>query len=213
MNKLFEIKVCGINDFTSMNTALKFKVDYIGLVFYPNSPRNISINLCKKLLKIRNKVSKIVALTVNPDDDFLYEIKKIVKPDYFQLHGNENPSRCFEIKKKLDTPLIKGINVKNKDDLLRSTKEFQDVCDILLLDAPSEKLPGGNGKNFDWDILKEFKSKKKWMLAGGLNINNIKKAIDITKAPAIDISSGLEIRKGIKDPKLIEEFIIKCKNL
>ena len=119
----------------------------------------------------------------------------------------------LRLKKKLDTPLIKGINVKNKDDLLRSTKEFQDVCDILLLDAPSEKLPGGNGKNFDWDILKEFKSKKKWMLAGGLNINNIKKAIDITKAPAIDISSGLEIRKGIKDPKLIEEFITKCKNL
>ena len=74
-------------------------------------------------------------------------------------------------------------------------------------------MPGGNGKNFDWDILKEFKSKKKWMLAGGLNINNIKKAIDITKAPAIDISSGLETRKGIKDPKLIEEFITKCKNL
>ena len=83
----------------------------------------------------------------------------------------------------------------------------------MLLDAPSEALPGGNGKKFDWDILKDFKSKKKWMLAGGLNIENIEKAIDITKAPAIDISSGLEIRKGIKDTKLIEDFVIKCKNL
>ncbi len=213
MNNLFEIKVCGINDEISMNTVINCKVDYIGLVFYQNSPRNVSINICRNLLNLRNKTSKIVALTVNPEDDFLYEIKKVVNPDYLQLHGEENPSRCFEIKQKFNIPLIKGINVKNKVDLIRSTKHFEDVCDILLLDAPSETLPGGNGKKFDWDILKDFNFKKKWMLAGGLNINNIKMAIDVTKAPAIDISSGLEIKKGIKDPKLIEDFIIKCKNL
>ena len=96
---------------------------------------------------------------------------------------------------------------------MQLTKDFEDICDILLLDAPSETLPGGNGKKFDWDILKDFKSKKKWMLAGGLNIENIKEAIDITKAPAIDISSGLEIIKGVKEPKLIENFITKCKEL
>ena len=96
---------------------------------------------------------------------------------------------------------------------MHSTSDFEDICDILLLDAPSEDLPGGNGKKFDWDILKDFKSKKKWMLAGGLNIQNIEKAIEITKAPAIDISSGLEVIKGVKDPKLIKNFIIKCKKL
>ena len=213
MNNLFEIKVCGINDEISMNTALKCKVDYVGLVFYPNSPRNITFNLTKDLLKSRNKTTKIVALTVDPNDDFLNEIKKFVNPDYIQLHGNENSRRCFDIKNKLNVPLIKGMNVKNKIDLLRKSKEFEDICDILLLDAPSEALPGGNGKKFDWDILKDFKSKKKWMLAGGLNIQNIENAIDITKAPAIDISSGLEISKGIKDSKLIEEFVIKCKSL
>ena len=213
MNNLFEIKVCGINDEISMNTVINCKVDYIGLVFYKNSPRNVSINICKNLLNLRNKTSKIVALTVNPEDDFLYEIKKVVNPDYLQLHGEENPIRCLEIKKKFNIPLIKGINIKNKVDLIHSTKHFEDVCDMLLLDAPSETLPGGNGKKFDWNILKDFNFKKKWMLAGGLNINNIKMAIDVTKAPAIDISSGLEIKKGIKDPKLIEDFIIKCKNL
>ena len=103
--------------------------------------------------------------------------------------------------------------MKNKIDLLRTSKEFEDICDILLLDAPSEALPGGNGKKFDWDILKDFKSKKKWMLAGGLNIKNIESAINITKAPAIDISSGLEVKKGIKDSRLIEDFVIKCKSL
>ena len=213
MNNKFEIKICGINDEISMSAAINCKADYIGLVFYPKSPRNISINLCKKLLKLRNKFSKVVALTVNPEDDFLIEIKKNVKPDYIQLHGNENPRRCLDIKKKINMPLIKGINVKNKIDLLRTTKEFEDICDILLLDAPSEALPGGNGKKFNWDILRGFNPQKKWMLAGGLNIDNIKTAIDVTKAPAIDISSGLEVRKGMKDPKLIKDFMVKCKNL
>ena len=213
MNNLFEIKVCGINDKKSMNTALKYKANYIGFVFYPNSPRNISINQSRELLQSRNKNTKIVALTVDPNDDFLFEIKNEIKPDYIQLHGNENPNRCRYIKKNLNIPIIKGINVKNKLNLVQLTTDFEDICDILLLDAPSEDLPGGNGKKFDWDILKDFKSKKKWMLAGGLNIENIEKAIEITKAPAIDISSGLEIIKGVKDPKLIENFIIKCKEL
>ena len=213
MNNLFEIKVCGINDEISMNTALKYNVDYVGLVFYSDSPRNISINFSRELLKSRNNTTKIVALTVDPNDDFLNEIKKFVNPDFIQLHGNENSRRCFDIKNKLNIPLIKGINVKNKADLFRTSKEFEDISDILLLDAPSEALPGGNGKKFDWDILKDFKSKNKWMLAGGLNIENIENAIDITKAPAIDISSGLEIRKGIKDSKLIQDFLIKCKSL
>ena len=213
MNNRFEIKVCGINDEISMKTALECKVDYVGLVFYQNSPRNISINLSRKLLKSRNKKTKIVALTVDPSDDFLDEIKNNIDPDYIQLHGKESSRRCINIKNQLNIPLIKGINVENKTDLLRTCKEFEDVCDILLLDAPSEALPGGNGKRFDWDILKNFKSKKKWMLAGGLNIKNIENAINITKAPAIDISSGLEVRKGIKDSKLIEDFVSKCKSL
>ena len=95
---------------------------------------------------------------------------------------------------------------------MQSTSDFEDICDILLFDAPSETLPGGNGKKFDWDILKDYKSKRKWMLAGGLNIDNVEEALDITKAPAIDISSGLEIKKGVKDPKMIEDFVYKCKN-
>ena len=213
MNNQIEIKVCGINDEISMQTAINCKVDYIGLVFYQASPRNISIKQSRKLLELRNNVSKIVALTVNPDDDFLFEIQKSVKPDYIQLHGNENPKRCMDIKKKLNIPIIKGVNINNKLNLRQLFKTFEDICDILLIDAPSEDLPGGNGKKFDWDILKDFKSKKKWMLAGGLNIQNIEKAIEITKAPAIDISSGLEVVKGVKDPKLIENFIIKCKEL
>ena len=109
MNNPFEIKVCGINDEMSMNTALKCKADYVGLVFYPNSPRNVSINLSRELLQLRNKITKIVALIVDPYDDFLFEIKKKINPDYIQLHGNEDPKRCMDIKKKFNIPIIKGL--------------------------------------------------------------------------------------------------------
>lgn len=213
MNSQLEIKVCGINDEISMYTALKYEADYIGLVFYKNSPRNVSLNFSKNLLRKRNKKSKIVALTVNPFDDFLFDLKKLVNPDFIQLHGDETVNRCLEIKNKINIPIIKGIHVKDKHNLEKLTKKFQEVCDILLLDAPSESLPGGNGNKFNWDILKNYSSKNKWMLAGGLNISNIKQAVDITNAPAVDISSGLEFKHGLKDPKLIEKFIKKCRNL
>ncbi len=213
MNNQLEIKVCGINDVSSMHAALKHGADYIGLVYYDKSPRNVSLNFSKSLISQRTKKSKIVALTVNPVDNFLLDLKNEINPDFIQLHGDETANRCLEIKKKVNIPIIKGLHVKNRSNLEKITKEFEEVCDILLLDAPSESLPGGNGKQFNWDILKNYNSKTKWMLAGGLNIGNIKRAIDITKAPAVDISSGLEFKQGFKDPKLIEKFIIKCRNL
>ena len=213
MKPSFEIKICGINDLISMNAAINTGVNYIGLVFYHKSPRNLSITKAKLLIKNRTKESKIVALTVNPDDIFLQEIKNYIKPDYIQLHGEETPDRCNFIKEKFNLPIIKGIGVKNNMNLKKTVKPFEQICDILILDAPSNELPGGNGKIFDWKILKNYKSKKKWMLAGGLNINNIREAIDITKPPAIDISSGLEKDKGTKDPQLIKDFVFKCRNL
>ena len=213
MKSSFEIKICGINDQISMNLAIDMGVEYIGLVFYHKSPRNLSITNAKLLSKNRTKKSKIVALTVNPDDIFLQEIKNYIKPDYIQLHGEETPNRCKNIRDKFNIPLIKGIGIKKNIDLKKYIKPYVEICDILILDAPSEELPGGNGKKFDWKILKNYKSKKKWMLAGGLNINNISEAIDITKPPARDISSGLEKDKGTKDPKLIRDFVLKCRNL
>ena len=212
MNNQLEIKVCGINDVSSMHAALKHGADYIGLVYYDKSPRNVSLNFSKSLISQRTKKSKIVALTVNPVDNFLLDLKNEINPDFIQLHGDETANRCLEIKKKVNIPIIKGINVKNKLNLMQLISEFEDICDMLLLDAPSDILPGGNGKNFNWNILKDFKPKRKWMLAGGLNIKNVKKAIDITKAPVIDVSSGLETKKGVKDPRLIEDFVFKCKN-
>ena len=196
-----------------MNAAKNVGVDYIGLVFYHKSPRNLSITNAKLLTKNKNKKSKIVALTVNAEDNFLMEIKKNIKPDFLQLHGEETPKRCRSIKEKFNIPIIKGIGIENEINLQNFIKPYEEICDILILDAPSKELPGGNGKKFNWEILKNFKSEKKWMLAGGLNINNITEAINITKPSGIDISSGLEIEKGVKDPLLIKEFVMKCRSL
>ena len=213
MKHSFEIKICGINNQVSMNAAINIGVNYIGLVFYHKSPRNLSITRAKLLTKNRTKNSKIVALTVNPDDIFLQKIIENINPDYIQLHGEETPIRCENIRDKFNIPLIKGIGVNKNINLKKCIKSYAEICDILILDAPSKELPGGNGKKFDWKILKNYKSKKKWMLAGGLNINNISEAIDIIKPPAIDISSGLETIKGVKDPQLIKNFVLKCRNL
>ena len=213
MKQLFEIKVCGINNQISMDAAINNSVDYIGLVFYKESPRNLSISNAKVLIKNRPEISKIVALTVNPSDNFLLEIKKNIEPDFIQLHGEEDPNRCKDIREKFNIPIIKGIGIENDMNIKYLIKPYEEICDILILDAPSKELPGGNGKKFDWEILKNHKSKKKWMLAGGLNINNITEAIDITKPPAIDISSGLEKDNGTKDPQLIKDFVFKCRNL
>ena len=213
MSNNFEIKICGINDKSSMDAAIESKADYIGLVFYDKSPRNLSLGDAQQLLKNRNQHSKIVALTVNSDDDFIKDIKQNIKPDYFQFHGNETPLRCKEIKVKFETPIIKGIGIKNKLDLIKANQNYENLCDILLLDSPSTILPGGNGEMFNWNIIKNCEPQKKWMLAGGLNINNIEQAVKISNPPAIDISSGVEISKGIKDPEMIKNFISKCRNI
>ena len=213
MSNNFEIKICGINDKLCMDAAIESKADYIGLVFYDKSPRNLSLGDAQQLLKNRNQHSKIVALTVNSDDDFIRDIEQNIKPDYFQLHGNETPLRCKEIKVKFETPIIKGIGIKNKLDLIKANQDYENLCDILLLDSPSSILPGGNGEIFNWNIIKNCEPSKKWMLAGGLNINNIEKAVKISNPPAIDISSGVEISKGIKDPEMIKNFITKCRNI
>ena len=213
MTNLFEIKICGINDKNSMLAAIDAEADYIGFVFYKNSPRNIDLPIAESLIPFRNKKSKIVALTVDANDEYIYEIKDRILPDYFQLHGNETPERCREIKSKFNTPIIKGLGIRDKIHLEENTKSFENISDMMILDAPSSKLPGGNGKQFDWNILKGYNSKSKWMLAGGLNVNNVEDAIKSTNAPGIDVSSGVEISKGIKDPVLIRNFIRKCRNI
>ena len=208
-----KIKICGISDQLSMSTLSNLNVDYVGLVFFEQSPRNISIEKAKLITKNLNNSTKIVALTVNATDQFLNDIVANLSPDYLQLHGEETPYRCFEIKKKFKTKIIKAISAKSSKNLNFEINKFKFVSDKIIIDSPKDHLPGGNGKTFNWKLLKKKKKKIDWLLAGGINLSNVSKAIKITKTRGLDISSGVEILKGVKSPKLIRSFVKKCRNL
>ena len=208
-----KIKICGISDSISMSTVSNLNVDYVGLVFFEKSPRNISIEKAKSLIKDLSNTTKIVALTVNATDNFLSNIVTNLSPDYLQLHGEESPYRCFEIKAKFKTKLIKAISVKSSKNLNFQLNRYKFITDKIIIDSPKDHLPGGNGKTFNWKILKKEKKKIDWLLAGGINLSNVSKAIKITKTKGLDISSGVEISKGIKSSQLIKSFVKKCRNI
>ena len=208
-----KIKICGISDQLSMSTLSNLNVDYVGLIFFEQSPRNISIEKSKLITRNLNNSTKIVALTVNATDQFLNDIVANLSPDYLQLHGEETPYRCFEIKKKFKTKIIKAISAKSSKNLNFEINKFKFVADKIIIDSPKDHLPGGNGKTFNWKLLKKKKKKVHWLLAGGINLSNVYKAIKITKTRGLDISSGVEISRGVKSPKLIRSFVKKCRNL
>ena len=213
ITKKIKIKICGITDEQSLDVAFKLKVDYVGFVFYPSSPRNISLDKVNELIKLKNHDTKIVALTVNAKDCFLEKIINKINPDYIQFHGSEGPNKCAEIRSKYNVKIIRALEVQNIVSLNREISKYRSFVDEFILDAPKSFLPGGNGEKFDWEILNNNKIEVDWLIAGGLNISNIKNALLTTKAMGVDVSSGVEISRGKKSPKLIEDFVLKCKNI
>jgi len=201
-------KICGLTDRDSVSAAINGGAAFLGFMFYPPSPRNLSVIRARELSDTVPKTVKKVAVLVNPNDKQLAEIKEIFLPDYFQLHGNESPERVAEIKRNIKVPVIKAFAVKNADDIARSGA-YYDITDMLLFDAkaPEDALPGGNGLSFNWHLLNRREFPLPWMLAGGLNIDNIKEAVDISGARIIDVSSSLEREPGKKDPALITKFL------
>ena len=200
------VKICGINDSTSAKACVN--VDYVGLVFYQKSSRFITAFQAKKISTFLPKSSKKVGLFVNSDIDLIEHITKFVKLDLIQLHGDENLSMIRAIKQRLNKPIIKAISIESIKDV-KLSKKFEPFCDMILFDTKvkTSEVSGGTGIPFNWNLLKGYSSKKKWMIAGGLNIENIKTAIEKTGAPIVDISSGVEREKGIKCPKKIKELI------
>ena len=161
----------------------------------------------------KNKIG-IVSLFVNPENEFIDTIVHKVSPDLIQLHGSETPKRCFEIKKRFGIPVMKALQI-NSFQSLKQAYKYEDTVDKLLFDAKltEEKLQGHKTDTIDWDILKHYNGKKKWMLAGGLNYNNIEEAIKKSNAKYIDISSGVESSPGVKSKVLIKKLIQKIKKL
>ena len=207
-----EIKVCGIKKEDDLLRLIDLNVTWAGFVFYKDSIRNVDYNHDSLFEIARNKIG-IVSLFVNPRNEFISKIVQKVKPDLIQLHGSETPGRCNEIKKMFGIPIMKAIEVKNSESF-NDVYKYEKIVDRFLFDSKltKQKLQGNKTDTLNWDILKKYNGNKKWMLAGGLNINNIENALSITKAPVIDVSSGVEKKKGIKCEKKIKNLINYLKN-
>jgi phosphoribosylanthranilate isomerase len=197
-----------------VEAAIAHGADFIGLVFYPRSPRNVSLDQAQALAeRARGRVA-IVALSVDAGDPLLRQIAAIVRPDSYQAHGNETPQRIKEMAALTGRPVIKAVKVETISDVLAGDA-YREVAAWIIFDAKApatlkEALPGGNGMPFDWRLL--AKAPQGFMLSGGLTPANVAEAIQITGAPMVDVSSGVESAPGVKDTTLIRKFIEAAKS-
>ena len=207
MNKS-KIKICGIKNIQTLDCCIKNKVDFFGLIFYKKSPRNINIKDALNLIQhSKNKKIKSVGVFVNEPINRLNRLLHKLKVDYIQLHGNEDDRYIYEIKKLTSIKVIKNIPIQNSEDLL-IIKNYTNA-DMFLFDYKPKKneLPGGNSKQFSWELIKNIEIGKPWFISGGINIGNINKINNFTIPYGIDISSGVEDKPGIKDNNKITSLI------
>jgi len=209
MSDAVHIKICGLSDPDTVAAAVVAGARYVGFVFFPRSPRHVSLAQARALaLSVPEGVAK-VALTVDADDDMLRRLTDEVPLDMLQLHGHESPARVTEVRQRFGLPVMKAVGVAGLQDL-EDLETYGKVADQLLVDAkPSENavLPGGNGLSFDWRLIAGRRWNCPWMLAGGLDAGNVAQAIRLTGARQIDVSSGVETRPGVKDAARISAFI------
>jgi phosphoribosylanthranilate isomerase len=204
------VKICGLSTADTMQAALDAGADFVGLVFFAKSPRNVSLKQAVALANLARGRAEVVTLVVDADDALLRDIAGEVRPDFIQAHGKETVSRVTEIKELTDIAVIKACSVATVDDV-EATKAYDGVVDLMLYDAkaPKDGLPGGNGLSFDWRILKG--APHPFMLAGGLTPENVAEAIRVTSAEMVDVSSGVETAPGVKDAARIAKFIEAAK--
>ena len=209
-----EVKICGLSTPETVDAAIAAGAGFVGFVFYPKSPRHVSLEQATALAARARGRAKIVALTVDADDALLAKINEAVDPDFFQAHGAETPERISAITALTGKPVIKAIRVKDATDVV-SAAAFSSVAALILYDAKAPEtlgnsLPGGNGLAFDWSLL-DGGRRRAFMLAGGLDAGNVVDAIRVTGAPIVDVSSGVESAPGVKDIGLIRKFIEAAK--
>lgn len=203
-----KIKICGLSTPETLDAALKARADWIGLVFFPKSPRNVGIEQAGALARRAGGQAGVVGLFVDPEPDFLAAVMAQVPLGVIQLHGQESPVLAGRIRTEFGVEVWKALGVRKREDML-AARDFVGAADRILYDAkPPEgaALPGGTGLRIDWDLLKGAAHPLPWMLAGGLDPRNVAEAISITGAPAVDVSSGVESAPGAKDAVRIADF-------
>ncbi len=203
------IKICGLKTPQALDVALESGADFVGFVFFPPSPRNIGFEVARTLgQRVQGRASK-VALTVDANDETLLDIIAALKPDMLQLHGSETPNRVVAVRTRFGLPVMKALPIAERKDL-SPIREYAQVSDRLIFDARPPRdatRPGGLGRVFDWTLLKEINAGVPFMLSGGLDATNVAGALRITRAPGVDVSSGVERAPGEKDPDKIRAFI------
>jgi len=203
------VKICGLRTPETLHAAIEAGADWVGFVFFPKSPRHVSLDEARALGPLVAGRAQKVALLVDAPDAMIADVIAALQPDFLQLHGHETPERVGEIKQRFGVPLIKAVGIAGQDDLIQA-RAYESVVDWMLYDAKPPKqavLPGGNGVSFDWTLLKEAGKQHHFMLSGGLDADNVANALAITGAAGVDVSSGVESAPGIKDTKRIIAFM------
>ena len=207
------VKICGINDAAAMDAAAEAGADLIGFVFFPPSPRAVTPAQAGALSARVAGGPRRVGLVVDATDDAIAAILAACPLDILQLHGEETPARAAAIRARFGLPVMKAIGVATERDL-DAVGAFAPAVDRFLFDAkppPGGPLPGGNAQPFEWRLLSGRAFPKPWLLAGGLTPGNVAEAIRIAGAPGVDVSSGVERARGVKDADLIRAFIAAAK--
>ncbi|HEY1474807.1 MAG TPA: phosphoribosylanthranilate isomerase [Pseudolabrys sp.] len=203
------VKICGLKTPEALDAALESGADMVGFVFFAPSPRNLALEAARALgERVKGRAGK-VALTVDADDKTLDGIVTALQPDMLQLHGVETPARVTELRSRFGLPVMKALPIAERKDLARIDL-YKKVADRLIFDARAPQdatRPGGLGTPFDWTLLKGIDPGIPFMLSGGLDAGNVAEALRITKAPGVDVSSGVESAPGEKDLNKIRAFI------
>ena len=209
------VKICGLSTLESVAAASSGGAEFVGFVFYPPSPRNLSPEQASPLVASAASGITRVGVFVDPEDDLLARVLAKSPLDMIQLHGEETPERVSAIKKKFGKQAIKAIKIAGAADLDAAPRYFA-VADWLMFDARPPKdasRPGGNALAFDWELLRKRRWPLPWMLSGGLNPANLGEAVRISGATAVDVSSGVESRAGVKDSAKIREFLAAARRI
>ena len=200
------VKICGITRPGDAIIAAQLGADAIGLVFYPQSPRAVTIETAAEIVSVLPPFVTKVGLFVNARPDEINKVINSVMLDALQFHGDENPEQCHGFSR----PFFKAVRMQDNVDLKKIAERFQKAS-ALILDTFVEGMQGGTGKTFDWSKIPGDIGKP-LILAGGLTAENVKMAIKQVKPYAVDVSGGVELDKGIKDAGKIAEFIKEVRN-
>jgi phosphoribosylanthranilate isomerase len=204
-----QVKICGVSSAAAADAAVRAGAEFVGLVFHPQSPRRVLAEQAAQLAgRLRGRV-RIVALLSDPKDEDVDLAVAAAKPDFLQLHGRETPERVSDLRARFGKPVIKAIAVADASDVAIASK-YERVADMLLFDAKvsgSASRPGGHGNAFDWQLLRGRTFRRPWLLAGGLTVENVARAIRAAEPNGVDVSSGVETAPGVKDSEMIRAFI------